>query len=376
MIPPRLKGALRLALVAPTVAVVGLASTVGYAGAGQGDLERQGTLAFLRWSSAGHATSDLFVIHADGTGLRRLTGRGSVSGYRWSPDGRLIAYTNRGSLWLVHADGTGSVRLVSRSKLNVLGMTWSPDAKALAVEAQDPNKKPPWCCRPRMTEIYVVPTDGSGARLLATTREGDPTRLAGEARDPSWLPQGDEIAYTAHGELRAVRADGTGTPRVIDPLAGAGVEHPQEVLGCCPSASWSPDGRRLAWAGGHPGRRYDSIYVMNADGTGLRRLTKHAYNEYGFAWSPNGRWIVYGRENRLGIYVIGADGRSNRRVTADAPAQGSSGALTWAADGRSIAYTTDRTGRGDLYVIDSNGRNKLRLTRSAHNDLAPSWAPG
>ena len=356
---------LRLSLVALTVAVVVvLASTVGYAGAGQGELKRQGTIAFLRSSAAGlGSTFDLFVIRADGTGLRRLTGRGSVSGHAWSPDGSLIAYTNRGSLWLIHPDGTGRVRLVSRSKLNVLGMTWSPDGRALAVEAQDPNKKPPWCCRPRMTEIYVVPVDGSRARLLPTAREGDGTRVAGEAGGPFWLPQGDEIAYTGHGgEVRAVRTDGTGTPRVITRALAA--------------PTWSPDGRRLAFAGEAPRPgHYDSIYVVNADGRGLRRLTKHAHNGFGFAWSPDGRRILYGRENRLGIYVIGADGRNNRRVTADAPGQIDWGALTWAPDGRAIAYTTDLTGRGDLYVIDANGHNKLRLTRSARTDLAPSWAP-
>ena len=74
--------------------------------------------------------------------------------------------------------------------------------------------------------------------------------------------------------------------------------------------------------------------------------------------------------------MIGADGRNDRRVTPDAPPQTAWGALTWAPDGRSIAYTTDRTGRGDLYVIDTNGRNKLRLTRSSGIDLDPAWAPG
>ena len=323
---------------------------------------REGTIAFVRSQGAGTgSTSDLFVIQADGTGLRRLTGRGSVSAHTWSPDGSRIAYTNRGSLWLIHPDGTGRVRLVSRSKLNVNSMVWSPDGTALAVQAQDPSQKPPWCCRPRMSEIYVVPTDGSGARRLVTAREGDPTRVAGESRDPSWSPQGDEIAYTAHGEVRAVRADGTGTPRVITGALGP--------------PTWSPDGRRLAMTGGHPGGRYDSIYVVNADGSDLRRVTKHAYNEFGFAWSPDGRKILYFRENRGGIFLIGADGRNDRKVTSDAPAR-IWGALTWAPDGRSIAYTTDRTGRGDLYVIDSTGRNQLRLTRSPGIDLAPSWAPG
>ena len=131
--------------------------------------------------------------------------------------------------------------------------------------------------------------------------------------------------------------------------------------------------RRSLW---RQSNRYAYIDVVNSDGSGLRRLTKHAYNEYGFAWSPNGRSILYGRENSQGIYVIGADGRNGRRVTPDAPAQTAWGALTWAPNGRSIAYTTDRTGRGDVYVIDANGRNKLRLTRSSEIDLDPAWAPG
>jgi hypothetical protein len=81
-----------LGLVAPTVAVVVLASTVVDADAGHDELKRQGTIAFVRSSAAGPAaTSALFVIRADGTGLRRLTGRGSVSGGTWSPDGSLIA---------------------------------------------------------------------------------------------------------------------------------------------------------------------------------------------------------------------------------------------------------------------------------------------
>ena len=136
--------------------------------------------------------------------------------------------------------------------------------------------------------------------------------------------------------------------------------------------TWSPDGRRLALAEG----RYDSIYVVDADGSSLRRLTKRAYNEYAFAWSPDGRTILYGREDRLGIYVIGANGRNDHKVTSDSPAPIAWGALAWAPDGRAIAYATDRTGNGDLYVIGAEGRNKRRLTWSAHTDLAPSWAPG
>ena len=344
-----------------------MAAVVGAAGSYAGAESRAGTIGFLRFpAGSGTSEASLFVIRADGIGLRRLTPPGSlVWAHAWSPDGGLIAYTNRGSLWLIRPDGTGRVRLVSRSQLNVIAMTWSPDGRAIAVLAQDPSSKLPCCSRPRIAEIYVIPTDGGAPRPLVTAQAGDTTRVAGDSRDPAWSPLGDEIAFTTPGgEVRVVRSDGSGrSRRVVGWRPGrTGFGYP----------TWSPDGRRLALAEG----RYDSIYVVDADGSSLRRLTKRAYNEYAFAWSPDGRTILYGREDRLGIYVIGANGSNDHKLTSDSPAPIAWGALAWAPDGRAIAYATDRTGNGDLYVIGADGRNKLRLTRSAHTDLAPSWAPG
>jgi len=147
--------------------------------------------------------------------------------------------------------------------------------------------------------------------------------------------------------------------------------------------TWSPDGTHVGFTGhvrhgrhwGNPADWYDAIYVADADGTTLHLVTSHAYNEYGFAWSPDGRWILYGRAHREGTYVIGADGRNNHRVTRNSPTGSEFPALTWAPDGRSIAYETDRTGNGDIYVIDADGHNKVRLTSSAAGDIEPSWQP-
>ena len=203
--------------------------------------------------------------------------------------------------------------------------------------------------------IYVVPTD-----------EGTPRRLpVDDARDLSWSPRGDEIAYDSPaGVIRAVRSDGSARPRVILPGTPG-----------CYGPAWSADGLRVAAACGDSHGRYAYIDVVNADGRNRRRLIRHAYNEYGFAWSPGGRRILYGREDGQGIYAIGAEGVADRKITSDSPAQVGWGALTWSPDGRAIAYTTDRTGNGDLYVIGTDGRSKLRLTRSTASDIDPSWAP-
>ena len=144
--------------------------------------------------------------------------------------------------------------------------------------------------------------------------------------------------------------------------------------------TWSPDGTHLGFIGcrsqgGRCVARYAGIYVADADGSNLHQVTSHAYNEYGFAWSPDGRNILYGRANRQGIYVIGADGRNNHRFTRDSPRPVDDPALSWSPDGRSVAYTTDRTGNGDLYRIDANGHNKHRLTNTAASDADPSWQP-
>jgi TolB protein len=194
---------------------------------------------------------------------------------------------------------------------------------------------------------------------------GAPRRLGPDhALDPSWSPKGDKIAYASPaGQIATIRVNGSGKRRVLLGTHG------------CYGPAWSANGQRLAMACGDRYGRHAYIDVANADGSDLRRLTEHAYNEYGLRWSPDGRTILYGRTNRRGIYLIGADGRNDRMITTDSPPPIGWGALTWSPNGRSIAYITDRTGDGDIYIIDADGRNKTQLTSSAEIDSDPAWAP-
>jgi TolB protein len=341
-----------------------LTSVLVGAPSGRAGVERRaGTIAFLRGNVGVRA--GLFVIQADGSGLRRLTPSGAdIDSYEWSPDGSRLAYLDgRGALWLVRPNGTKRYLLAAGSpRRSPWELTWSPDGKAIAVLAQDPSAKPPTDQkRLRHLRIVVIPTDGGAPRRL-------PTRDVGGFAF-SWSPRGDEIAY---GD-RIIRTDGSKERPFF--------RRPSTSGGALPT--WSPDGTHLGFVGfgglvrrGRYTDRYAGIYVADADGSNLHLVTSHAYNEYGFAWSPDGRRILYGRANREGIYVIDADGRNNHRLTHDSPRPVEWGALTWAPDGHSIAYATDRTGNGDLYVIDADGHNKIRLTSSAASDIDPSWQPG
>jgi Tol biopolymer transport system component len=255
---------------------------------------RSGTIAFLRGEELG-VRSSLFAIEADGSGLRRLTPSSlDITSYAWSPDGSRIAYLDRrGALRVVRPNGAGRRLLAASSPLTSSWfLTWSPDGKAIAVLAQDPatGQAPlqPW--RLVHLRITLIPADGGAPRYLST---GDVSGL-------TWSARGDEIAYETHGRTRVIRSDQSG-------------RHSLHIFGLG-GPVWSPDGNLLGFTGGvRHGRhlaRAGGIYVADADGSNLHLVTGHAYNEYGFAWSPDGRSILYGRANREGIYIIGADGRN------------------------------------------------------------------
>jgi TolB protein len=79
---------------------------------------------------------------------------------------------------------------------------------------------------------------------------------------------------------------------------------------------WSPDGERIAYVGGT--RRAPAIMVMNADGSSPQTVLRDKTFIAGFSWSPDGRKIVFasGRDHPAGeIYVMNADGSAVKRLT-------------------------------------------------------------
>ena len=175
-------------------------------------------------------------------------------------------------------------------------------------------------------------------------------------------------------ELWVMNPDGSGQTRLTSKAR-------------CFDPAWSPDARRIAFVrqrlgarlprGGHAVNH--DIYVMNADGSGERRLTSGPVQSNSPAWSPDGRKIAYVRRSAptLGvytrdIYVMNADGSGQRRLTSGLRATWSS---VWSPDGRAIAFTSGRGGTSVIFVMNADGSGERRLTTSPADAQFPDWSP-
>ena len=225
------------------------------------------------------------------------------------------------------ADGTHVHRLTS-SSVQEFDPTWSPDGLQIAYRHW-PRNGP--------SAIFVMNADGSDQRNL--TRE--------DAWGPDWSPDGRRIVFnslTGTGALDVfgygVAPNGSGLRLITRHY----VEYP----------AWSPDGSRIAFMAPEPGATGSNpdynIFVMDADGSHVRRLTAAPGEDGWPAWSPDGTRIVFSSARDdcsisdaadcrttgdIGpwedVWIINADGTGQRRVTSEFGQF-----FTWSPDGSAI----------------------------------------
>lgn len=126
---------------------------------------------------------------------------------------------------------------------------------------------------------------------------------------------------------------------------------------------------RIAFArGGAAG----GIYVMNADGTSLTRVTTVS-GDTEVTWSHDGTKLAFVRfeAGNANIYVVGVDGSGLTRLTN----LGADSGPAWSPDGTRIAFARETVGNSDIYLMDADGSNVQRLTGAALLESGPSWSP-
>ncbi len=138
----------------------------------------------------------------------------------------------------------------------------------------------------------------------------------------------------------------------------------------------SPDGTRIAFSSSRAGRdgNFD-LFVMDADGGGIRRLTTEPGTDGEPAWTPDGGSIVFtsAREGTPQLYVISADSGDARALTSG-PAANRSPAVS--ADGRTVAFVSLRDAGPRVYRIGIDGAGGARVGTGALKEGAPTFLPG
>ena len=118
-----------------------------------------------------------------------------------------------------------------------------------------------------------------------------------------------------------------------------------------------------------------NIYVMDANGKNLVRLTQGPASDVNPAWSPDGTQIAFAsnRDGDFEIYVMNTDGANPVQLTEDPWA--TDWTPTWSPDGKRIAFSSDRDGDDEIYVMNPDGTDPIQLTHNLWEiDFSPVWS--
>ncbi|NJN67888.1 MAG: hypothetical protein HC884_14850 [Chloroflexaceae bacterium] len=213
-------------------------------------------------------------------------------------------------------------------------------------------------------ELYRVNADGSNMERLTWT----PT----DETSPTWSPDGRKIAFAARhnsqSDLFVMNHDGTGVVTLTTGLDG---DHADATL-----PAWSPDGTRIAFVSTHDGNA--DISLIAADGsTPPVQLTDHPATDTQPAWSPDGTRIVFvsDREGSEDLYVMSSDSVSMTSATRLTNHPAADTQPAWSPDGTRIAFVSTRDGNADIYWMLADATEPItRLTHASADDTQPFWS--
>jgi len=171
----------------------------------------------------------------------------------------------------------------------------------------------------------------------------------------------DRNGYT---EIYVMDADGSNLQKLTESVGTSAINS---------DPVWSPDGTKIAFQSTLEGS--NDIYVMNADGTNQIRITSDAATDAHPTWSPDGTDIAF-HSNRDGNYQI----YITRAIALNRPINISQNAYNdilpaWSPDGKSIAFCSDRDRNNEIYIMSPDGTDQTNISKTAGSDFEPAWSP-
>ena len=262
-----------------------------------------------------------------------------------SPDGSRIAFvSNRdgvNDVYVISADGSGEKRLTNTPE-DENGTGWTRDGKQVLFSVNAGET----------ASLHAIDPDGKNPRRLAEV----------PGRTPTLSPDGKRLVFTGgtwtETRLMVAAADGSGAKRIelASPIAW--------------NSHWSPDSRRIAFTGRGDPPKGLAIVVVNADGTGERRVTRLTPEEgqaQAPAWSPDGRKLALfassgGRDSATSdIWIVDAGtGKGGKIAAHDRPYLDET--PSWFPDGKRLAFQSNRTGRMEVWVMNADGTDPRQIT--------------
>jgi len=307
---------------------------------------------------AGVAEGGLYAVRSGH--LNQLTGNPADTEPAFSPDGRTIAFVRDGDLYSVRPDGSGQRHLTSGPELDSAPVV-SPNGRFVVFERRPAADAP--------ADLYTVRVLGGGLHALTSGPEDD--------HEATFSPDGHAIAFvrdSAPGEgtsedIYSVRPSGAGLARLTRTSAVDEFEPRYFAGGIVFSRGESSPGPA----------EYADIYTMRRNGGRVRSLVAGVGSAYVEDVSPNGRLLLFRRDQGLWVKRIG---RGRARKLTELP-DGSHTNGVFSSNGRRVAAFVATGDEQSLVAIDVRTRRRIQLAEgfdaSAEHGIAIgpviAWQP-
>lgn len=217
-------------------------------------------------------------------------------------------------------------------------------------------------------EIYLMNSDGSNQQNL--------TNHSAHDSQPAWSPDNNKFIFVSERsetpDIYTMKLDGSDLERLTYPVNSS---DPSDGKNINADPHWSPDGTEIVF---YSQRDNDEgLWLMNSDGTDLRKLNLPFGVHYYPKWCGGSEKVVFSStlagEGALDVYIVNLDGSNLKRLTNNSEPDVFP---ICNKDGSKIAFTTRKNGYYDIWVMDVNGTNQVNITDNPDiDDYIPAWSP-